>query len=658
MEFPPSRCPRKQDAIREVKSARLTPKKIILLLFLGAFAVRVVYIIQIRSNPFFARPTPGTDMFRYDGIARRIASGDFRAGTTAESPLYPYAVLPAIYTITRGDPLWTRIIQAALASFTVVLVYLLARRLAGKAAALPAGETAALSAGETAAVATDETTAVAAAAIAALYPPFIIYDCELLGEWLLNLLCVGMMLFLCTLSTGTGRGVRRDLAVFMSSFLVGLASAAKPTVLVFLPVAAVPVGLYAARSRMGRRRCALLFALGFAASIVPFMVRSYLLSGELVPLRGNSGIMFLMGNNPTATGAFTYPSGEIAERFRELTRGKSQAEADRVAFRLAFDFIRHNPGQALGLYLRKLRMFWSPEEIGNNISIPYFRQISFLRWLPGFGLILPAAVVGAVLALRRFRRFALVYAFVLIYAVVIASFIVVARYRLAVVPFLIIFAGVTVSEFVRLLADRRWKRAVLLASVVLAAGVLLNWEWIYRRGYPVLLRLSGRKCIRRRRGDRILIRTDSGRLGPYAVLLRAPNEMLRKTLHLRPRDLEGLKDADLLIVCKTTPATEWTVSINGVSLQGRPAGPGMRVLRIPVGTAALRPGENSIVLRPAAGTLAVALDDYFHFGRTALYEPVSGWRTERLDTHTYLRARSLHVPNGEAAIVLELRKLR
>ena len=126
---------------------------IILLLTGGAFALRVLYTYQIRHNPFFAEPTRGTDMFRYDRIAKQIASGDFRAGTTAESPLYPYGVLPAIYLFSHGDPLLSRIIQAAFGSVTVLLIYLLAKKLAGDAAAVAAG------------------------IIAAFYPPFIIYDC-------------------------------------------------------------------------------------------------------------------------------------------------------------------------------------------------------------------------------------------------------------------------------------------------------------------------------------------------------------------------------------------------------------------------------------------------------------------------------------------------
>ena len=100
----------------------------------------------------------------------------------------------------------------------------------------------------------------------------------------------------------------------------------------------------------------------------------------------------------------------------------------------------------------------------------------------------------------------------------------------------------------------------------------------------------------------------------------------------------------------------WTVKVNDASLPARVAVPEMQVLRIPLEPRLLRAGENSIVLKPTSGAISVGLDDYFDFGRTALYEPLTGWRTKRLDDHTYLRRRSLHIPNGEAAIVLELKE--
>ena len=106
-------------------------------IFLWALLLRLIYVRQISSNPFFSRPV--MDPGYHDEWARAIASGDW-IGKEAffRAPLYPY-FLGVIYRLFGPDYLTPRIIQAVLGSISCVLLYLITRRLFGERAALLAG---------------------------------------------------------------------------------------------------------------------------------------------------------------------------------------------------------------------------------------------------------------------------------------------------------------------------------------------------------------------------------------------------------------------------------------------------------------------------------------------------------------------------------------
>jgi len=605
--------------------------KFIVILFVVAFLIRLGYLLQIRHDRLFY-PARGTDMFRYDRIASDIASGKILSGTTAESPLYPYVVLPAIYLLAGADVFAARVIQAALACLTVILIYLLTQRLFGRRAGVIAG------------------------AIAAIYAPFVIYDCELLSEWLLNLLCVASVLYLVHLRRGEKFTPRQML---LCGVLIGAACATKPTILAFLPFACLWLaGGCRVRKESWVKPC-LYIALGVALVILPFVLRSYIVSGELVPVRGNSGIMFLMGNNPTATGAFAYPTGETGRKFRMLTQGKSQAEADRIAFRLAFQFIRENPAQFLRLWFRKLLMFLSPEEIGNNISVRYFRDASFLR-LPvflSFGMVLPLVVAGMVLALRQLRRMWLLPAFVLIQMLVIVSFIVVGRYRLVVVPFLIVLGGAAADRIIAMFESKKFRLAGAACAAVVALMIAINSRELYRSLYPFAMKLVGRKCTVEDRVYCFSIGADSGKPTPYSILLSRNGEMVRKRIFVPPEYLSNCSGASLAILCSFSRDARWLCKVNGNPIPSPAGAPEhMAWLRIPFPVRLLKPGENTVTITLTSGRMRIALDDFFDFDRTSVYSPDEGWRTDRLDTRSCLTFRSLHIADGEAVIRFELKK--
>ena len=107
------------------------------LIFLVAFAVRLVHIWQIRPSPFF--DVLLGDAHGYDEWARRLAAGDW-LGTEVfyQAPLYPYFV-GAVYAVFDRDLLILRVGQALIGSASCALLGLAGARLFSKPVGLIAG---------------------------------------------------------------------------------------------------------------------------------------------------------------------------------------------------------------------------------------------------------------------------------------------------------------------------------------------------------------------------------------------------------------------------------------------------------------------------------------------------------------------------------------
>ncbi len=389
----------------------------------------------------------GTDMESYDHIARWVLKNGWYEKSTDVSPLYPYAVLPGLYALTGTDIFRTLLMQAALDTVTVLLIYLLALRLYGRRAAVYAG------------------------LAAAVYAPFIIYQGQLLGEWALGLFVAAFVL--TALGFGEKTSLKRAAA---AGLLFGLAVAAKPTVMALAPIA-----LFLLWWRGGRRWKAALWPAGVAVAaalvaILPFTWRNYKATGAFHLVRGNSGIMLYMGNNPSANGAFGYPRGEKADELEARTAGMTLQEKDKAYHRAAREFMSENPGKFARLLWRKFGLFFSADEVPNNLSVKLYRQKTFLgSWaFLSFGAILPLSAAGMLFSLRR-RGVLFVAGLSAAYAAAVILFIVVGRYRLAVLPLLIPAAGFAVAEAVAAFKELKLARPLGIIAVAVAVAVPVNW---------------------------------------------------------------------------------------------------------------------------------------------------------------------------------------
>jgi 4-amino-4-deoxy-L-arabinose transferase-like glycosyltransferase len=454
---PPKREPAATGASGVVASLSLPA--VMGLVFLAALLVRVVTVLALRGSPFFDFLL--VDAQWHHDWAAALARGDWSPEGRAffRAPLYPFW-LSLIYRLFGEDLLAARLVQAVLGAATASLLAGAAWRLAGRRAALAAG------------------------AMAAFYGPFIFFDGELLIPNLLLFLLSGALFLLLGFAP-------RLLTAAAAGLLLGLAGIARPNALVLIPAALWILWLTAGGARARR---AVLAAALLAPALAPAGWVTWLnhrAEGVTVFIASQGGINFYAGNHADANGR----SVEIPElggaeggwaasrRVAEETRGRSlnSREVSDFWFERGRAWIRSDPAGAVGLTLRKAYYLVNAYETPNNRDLytarpwplkPFLWRTPWLAF--PWGLVFPLAMAGAVIGWRRRelrRTTAFLSGWILLYGLSLLPFFVCARFRLGLVPAVILLAALALAHPRAL---RGWPLAAGLAALILVNSSLFD----------------------------------------------------------------------------------------------------------------------------------------------------------------------------------------
>ena len=408
------------------------------------------------------QPTGGMDSGVYARLAADVARGDVLLRGPGPvpyfvSPLYIY-FLAAVHALSGGSLLAAKVVQIALGTAAVGLVWGMTRRLFDDRAALVSGILYAL----TGVVSFHEILILQAA-----LDPFL------------------TALFLYLIAVGLTEGSVSSKVWLAAGAAGGLLALNRPNAL--LCVAAVAVAL-----AVGRARPAVALLVGTAAIVALPLARNLIVSGEPVLISSHGGLNFLVGNGPGANGVYrAIPGitpdigGQSADtkRLAEAEEGRplSTREVSAHFARKAWAWIRSEPGAAAALFAKKVRFVLSGDEAPLNFSFPWYRERSLVLKLlfVGPGLLVPLAGAGFVLAFfasaGTARRALLVWAvFVPAYILAVAAFFVATRYRL---PLLVALAPLGGAAVARLPEAWRAKGARLGAAVAAAAVLAAVSLW-------------------------------------------------------------------------------------------------------------------------------------------------------------------------------------
>lgn len=404
-----------------------------LLLFAAALLPRLIHVLAMRASPYFENPV--IDAATYDDAARAIAAGRGHPDLIFwQPPGYPY-MLAWIYSAAGLGYLAPRIVQAFLGAGSAVMTAWIGARHFGRGVGLAAGYG------------------------AALYGMLIYFD----GELLTPTLTIFLLLASIVAALLGRENPRRGIWLWGGAgILAGLASIVTATSLVIVAVLAA----------FARRR-AWLVLLGAALAIAPVTRRNLVKGGEFIPISWNGGINLYIGNNPRYDETVAIRPDLHWKRFvleprREGVRGAGEASNYFVGKVLLY--AASDPLGFARLQLKKLYLLLEGNEIPRNQEIyPAREQSPVLRLLlwkvPGlafpFGLLMPLGLVGMA---ARWRRAAMLAAIVVAFSAAVLAFFITARYRMPLVPFLLIFAAAGVRWFFR--EARAPARAAAIAAVV------------------------------------------------------------------------------------------------------------------------------------------------------------------------------------------------
>jgi len=464
---------------------------LIAIILLGGF-LRYAYLREIAEEPEFSHPS--IDGAYHDYWARGLAGEGWavhegypdpriRERPFFRPPGYPY-FLGAVYWICGAAYLAPRIVQMAIGLFSILVAFLFARRWYSDGVAL------------------------IFAGLISFYWTFIYFEGELLGVSLAVFL--SLLLFAASSSWITGFGFGRGL---LNGLVLGIFALFRPNLLVFAPVLAVwAVHLRRAVSPEGRLSLLLVgFFLGIVLAVSPATVRNRCVAGDPVLISAQGGMSLLIGNNAEADGSnhhlpgygefsspFDYPAAvRRLERNLDIERGAlSYSAASRRYARRAVEFILHHPARFFRLLARKAALFWGPVEVTNNREIETVRRKSAVLGNIPVGFSFCSALFAAGFLMIFFRggsgaRYGpprevsiMVFLFIVTYFLSVLPFTAAARYRLPVLPSLLLFASIAICRLVSFLLSRRFTPLALWGSVTVVLLVLASFNFADYRSSP------------------------------------------------------------------------------------------------------------------------------------------------------------------------------
>ncbi len=415
-----------------------------------ALAVIVLVGLALRVDsalePLDVRP--GSDSAVYASVAEQLYEHQRFAIPGAASPYdwSPGAPLfyAAVYYATGGEhPGIARLVVALLGALTIVLVYLIGRRLAGPLAGL------------------------IGALLLAVYPVTIFFTGKLMSEPLATFTLAGAVLsFLWAGDRG-----RRWWAWALPGFLLGLTAFARPEYLAFVAVLAPLALLRVGRTSSWRNGlvAAAVLAAAFALPIVPWTAHVSSVEGRFVPISTGGGKALYIGTYVPGNGLHLDVKRVLIKRYQgrenlsatELSRTSMTPLLNRVAARYpdlprdaalqrigrenAEHYITNEPLDFAAMVLGKMWHMWHGSGAAGRSTYGTIFQFT----------VLALALAGLVLLTLR-RRWEVLPIGALLLGVTVVGGLLLAgtRRNVTLMPLVMALAGVAVA----MAAQRIWRR--------------------------------------------------------------------------------------------------------------------------------------------------------------------------------------------------------
>lgn len=450
------------------------------IIVLVAVLLRVLYFAEIIHSPTFSHPVYDPEYNSY--WAKGIATGDWTIPPGVNDPEitstphgrppgYPW-FLSVIYMLFGVNDYIPRIVQMILGVINALLLYVLGKHIFGNAVGFTAG------------------------LLMATYWVFPYF------EGILTYPALAVFLVLC-LFLILERWIQTQslLKIAAAGALLGCFALLRPNALLFAPVLATWMAwlLWRTQEKAGKIILTLLIlVLSCITILIPGFVRNYLVARDFVFISAYGGINLYVGNHPEASlvepripelvelagienwTCFDYPAIVHGLAQKEGWEKASFSKANHYFYRKAFDFIKNDPALFLKNLFLKALLFWGPHEITNDTVMEYDKQFSHvLHLLPGFPWFGALFIFGSLIVAfypasppaipcqKQRTMIVLLWLFIASYSFSVIIYFVAGRYRIPILPIMLLFGAVGIVWLINAILTRRYAAAVTGALVLL-----------------------------------------------------------------------------------------------------------------------------------------------------------------------------------------------
>lgn len=432
------------------KESLMKTRRFLLITILTGLMARLLLIFLL---PDYQSPPA----YEYGAIADHIVAGQGFAGgawyvakapTAFMAPVYPALLALCKIGFAQYQYLAVQIIQAIIASLSLVPFYLIGRKLLSP---------------QISAIST---------MMLALYP-VAVYQSRLI---LTASLALSLLIFALYYTLEATEG-RRGKAAWLAGLFWGLGLLTEPALIFVMPGLAVVLGYNswkgAALARLVRPVTIMAVAAGLLTGA--WVIRNAIVFQRFIFIKDTTGLNLWQGNNPQATGALYMADGRsimdaLSEAQVAELRAMDELAMDDWFKNQALQFIRDNPGSFIKLYLIKLACFYSPclprtmaqVEPGKIGKFHLARSAIYLS-------LFVAALIGLGLAIAARRNVMLLLAIIVQPAFFYAFFhLDNHRYRYPYECFLIYFAAICILKGYETLRSLAPQRAGTTSSTALS----------------------------------------------------------------------------------------------------------------------------------------------------------------------------------------------
>lgn len=346
-----------------------------------------------------------------------------------QSPLYAY-FLSLLLSLTNESHAVIRLLQMAVGTLTPVLLFFLAFRLFGLRPALWTGW------------------------LAALYFPFFCHEYFFLRDFLaIHLLCWLLIFWQESYS-------RKNLLFpFILGIILGKSILLRENFVILLPFAWF-LTLSPLKSGREKRQSILVLYSGLVLILLPLWIRNSIVGAPLFSL-SNRLMDSLIEGNAFDSEVFRMCLPESMKHY--LVEGNGNAWE-------TFKLLLKDYPDYWSLFKKGMeKIFWMVfwYEPYNNLNIYFFKeQFSWLRFLPDYAAILLPALSGLVISIRQHKhRRLILFAGILFISLLCAPIL--CRYRLILIPFYLLWAGVGMDRLASGIKLFPFKNILLLSLLVL-----------------------------------------------------------------------------------------------------------------------------------------------------------------------------------------------